>query len=95
MKDIATGSRAAGGVIRRGQVLNIAKGVVRANNPSSLSEFSGTLELTDRWAIDLLDSVEWNKLKGTIGKIKPSPQFLSKEKFTFQRAISAAVLKHN
>ena len=69
--------------------------MVRANNPSSLREFSGTLELTDRWAIDLLDSVEWSKLKGTIGKIKSSPQFLSNEKFTFQRAISAAVLKHD
>ena len=32
VKDIAIGTRAAGGVINRKQILNIAKGVVRENN---------------------------------------------------------------
>ena len=79
----------------RRQILNIVKGVVKANNPTSLKEFRGTLELTDQWARDLLDCMEWNKHKGTTGKIEPSPQFFSEEKFTFQRATSTAILEHD
>ena len=86
MKDIAIVTRAAGGVINRRQILIIAKGVVEANNPSSLKKIAGTKELTDRWARDLLDSMEWNKRKGTTGKIERCPQFLFEETFTLQRA---------
>ena len=38
--------------------------------------------------------MEWNKHKATIEKIEPSPQLLSEEKFTFQRAVSIAVFEH-
>ena len=31
----------------------------------------------------------------TTGKVEPSPQFLAEEKFTFQRAISAAISEHD
>lgn len=64
VKDIAIGTRSAGGVINRKQILNIAKGVIKANNPNSLKEFGGTLELTDRWARSVLDSMQWVKRKG-------------------------------
>ena len=47
VKDIAISTRAAGGVISRKQILNIAKGVVRANNLNALKEFGGSLDLTD------------------------------------------------
>ena len=50
--------------------------VVRANNPNALKEFGGTLDLTDRWARDVLTKLEWRKRKGTTGKVEPSPQFL-------------------
>lgn len=50
VKDIAIGTRAAGGVINRKQIINIAKGVVRANDPNALQEYGGSLNLTDRWA---------------------------------------------
>ena len=33
--------------------------------------------------------------KGTTSKVDPSPQFLTEEKFTFQRTISTAILEHN
>ena len=39
--------------------------------------------------------MEWVKRKGTTGKIEPSQQFLSEEKFTFQRAISTAVFDND
>ena len=84
VKDTAIGKRVAGGVISRRQIVNIGKVVVKANNPSSLKEFGGTLELTDQWARDLLDSKKWNKCKGATEKIEPSPQFLSEEIFRFQ-----------
>ena len=56
--------------------------MVKAYNPSSLKEFEGTLKLTDQWARDLLDSMDWNNRKG---------QLRQQEKFTFQRTISTAV----
>ena len=84
IKDIAIGTRAAGGVINRKQILNISKGVDRANNPSALKEFGGSLDLTDRRARDVLKQLKWNKRKGTTGKVDPSPQFLAEEKFIFQ-----------
>ena len=39
VKDIATGTRVAAGVVNEKQILNIAKGVVRANNRNALKEF--------------------------------------------------------
>ena len=71
VKDIAFGTRSAGRVINRKQILNIANGVVKANNPNSLKEFGGKLELTDRWARYLLNTMEWKKRKGTTGKVEP------------------------
>ena len=47
VKDIAIATRAVGGVINRKQILNIAKGAVRENNPKALKEFGGILDLTD------------------------------------------------
>ena len=91
VKEIAIGTRAAGGVINRNQILNIAKGVVRANNPNALKEFGGRLDLTNRWVRDVLKQLKWSKHKGTTGKVDPSPQFLVEEKFTFQKTISTAI----
>ena len=95
VKDIAIGTRAASGVINRKQILNIRKGVVRANNPNELIEFGGSLDLTDCWARDVLKQLKWSKRNGTTGKVDPSPQFLAEEKFTFQRAISTTILEHD
>ena len=95
VKDIAIGTRQAGGVINRRQIVNIAKGVVRANNPDILKEFGGTVELTNRWARRVLSDLNWSKRNGTTGKTKPLPQFLAEEKFTFQRAISTAISSHD
>ena len=47
VKDIAIRTRQAGGVINKRQIVNITKGVVRANNPEILKEFGGTVELTN------------------------------------------------
>ena len=91
VKDIAIGTRQAGGVINRRQILNIAKGVVKSNNPDILVEVGGTVELTNRWARGILSDMNWCKRKGTTGKVEPSPQFLAEEKFTFQRAISSKI----
>ena len=40
----------AGGVINRRQLISIATGVGRANNPNHLKEYGGHLVLTDKWA---------------------------------------------
>ena len=95
VKDIAISTRVADGVINRKQILNIAKGVVRANNPNALKEFGGSLDLADCWGKDVLKQPKWSKSKGTTGKVDPSPQFLVEEKFTFQRTISTAILERD
>ena len=93
VKDITIGKRAAGGVINRKQILNIAKGVVRANNSNVLKEFGGSLDLTDLWPRDMLKQLKSGKRKGTTGNVDPSPQVLAEEKFTFQRTISKVILE--
>ena len=47
VKDIAIGTRQAGGVINRRQIVNIAKGIFRANNSDILKEFRFTVEQTN------------------------------------------------
>ena len=66
VKDIAIETRQAGGVIDRRLILNIAKGVIRANNPDILKEFGGIVESTDRWARRILSKFNWSKCKGNI-----------------------------
>ena len=58
VKDIAIGTRAAGGVINRKQIINIAKGVVRANDPNTLKEFGGTIELILNSKRNYLQTIE-------------------------------------
>ena len=76
-------------------VINIGPGVVKANEPNLLKEYGGPLELTEDWARNVLESVEWIKRKGTTGKTEPSDGFLAEEKFTLQRAISTAFLEND
>ena len=69
VKDIAIGTRAAGGVIDRKQILNIAKDVVRANNPNVLKESGGSLDLADRWARDVLNQLSGANAKEPLVKL--------------------------
>ena len=95
IKDIIVGSRLAGTAISRKMVIAIATGVIKANDPKSLREFDGSLELTEGWARNVLKSMDWVKRKGTTGKVEPCSKFLEEEKFTFQRAIAKAVSDHD
>ena len=95
VEDVITGVRLAGGVISRKMVMAIGTGVVKANYPSKLKEFSGHIVLTEGWARNALKSMAWSKRKGTTGKIEPSEQFLLEEKLTFQRQISIVINDHD
>ena len=76
------GTRMAGGVIKRRQFISIATAVARANNLNLLKEYDSHLMLTDKWADGrMLEKLTWGKRKGATGKVGPSPQFLTKEKF--------------
>ena len=63
VKDIALGTRMAGGVINRRQLISIATEVLRANNPNLLKEYGGDLVLTDKWARGVLEKLTWSKRK--------------------------------
>ena len=47
----------AGGAINGHQLVRIATGVVRANNPNLLKEYGGDLVLTDKWAKGVLENL--------------------------------------
>ena len=83
-----------GGVINRHQLITVATGVVRANNPNLLKEYGSDLVLTDKWTRGVLEKLTSSKRKGITGKEDSSPQFLTEEKFTFQRNI-ALVSEHD
>ena len=91
VEDIIVGTRLAGSVVNRKQVVCIGRGVVMANDPNLLRDFGGDLDISEGWARRVLDSMKWVKRKGTTGKVEPSPQFLAEENFTFQREIASAV----
>ena len=95
VKDIAIGTRMAGGVVNRRQLINIGKGVLRANDPHLLKEFGGHVDLSKDWAKRIFKKLNWKKRKATTGKVDPSPQFLAEEKFTFQRQIASVVYEHD
>ena len=82
-------------VISRRMVISIGNGVLKANDPNTLSEFGGTITLTEDWARGILRSMDWVKRKATTGKVEPSTQCLAEEKFTFQKAISTYVYDHD
>ena len=69
-----------GRVISRHQLISIATGVVRVNNPNFLKEDGGDVVLTNKWARRALEKLN-------------CPVF-SQKKFTFKRNISALVSEH-
>ena len=70
VKDIAIGTRQAGAVINKRQIVNIAKGVVEENPLNILKELGGTVQLTNRWARGILTQLNWSQRKGTTGKVE-------------------------
>ena len=74
-------------------VTSLGAGVLKANNPNSLSEFGGNVILTDMWTKDVLKSMDWVKRKGTTDK--PSKQLLVEDKFTFQMSILKVIYEHD
>ena len=95
LKEVIVGVRLSGTVIPRRMVTSIGNGVLKASDPNTLSEFGGTITLTEDWARGILRSIDWVKRKATTGKVEPSTQFLAEEKFTFQKAISTYVYDHD
>ena len=89
IKEVIVGVRLSGAVISRRMVISIGNGVSKANDPNTLSEFGGTITLTEDWARGILRSMNWVKRKATTGK------FLAEERFTFQEAISTYVYDHD
>ena len=57
----------AGGVVNRRQLINIGKGVVRANDPHLLKEFGGHVDLSKDWAKRIFKKLNWKKRKATTG----------------------------
>ena len=95
INEVIVGVRLSGAVISRRMVISIGNGVLKANDPNTLSEFGGTITLTEDWARGIWRSMDWVKRKATTGKVEPSTQFLAEEKFTFQKAISTYVYDHD
>ena len=69
-------------------VIAIETGVIKATEPKILKEFGG---ITEGWAQNVLQNMDWVKRKRTTGKVEPCAKFLEKEKFSFPCAISRFV----
>ena len=95
IKEIIVGIRLAGAAISQKMVIAIGRRVIKANNPSLLLEFEGSVTLTENWARGVLKNMNWVKRKGTTGKVEPSKQLLAEEKLTFQKNISKVVYEHD
>ena len=96
IKDVIIGSRLAGKVIFREMVVAIGVGAVKAANTRKiLREFGQSLEITERWARNVLKGMDLGQRKRTTGKVEPCPKFIEEKKITFQRAISKFVSDHD
>ena len=58
IKEVIVGVRLSGAVISRRMVISIGNGVLKANDPNTLSEFGGTITLTEDWARGILRSMD-------------------------------------
>ena len=61
IKDVVIGVRLSGTAISGKTVISIGNEVLKANDPNTLSEFSGTITLADDWARGILQSMEWGQ----------------------------------
>ena len=76
-------------------VISIGNGVLKSNDPKTLSEFGGQITLTEDWTRSTLQSVDCIKWKETIRSIEPLSQLLVEERFVFQNSITAIVNDHD
>ena len=95
IKEVVIGERLSGAVIWRKMVISIGNGVLKSNDPKTLSEFGGQITLTEDWTRSTLQSVDCIKWKETIRSIEPSSQLLVEERFVFQNSITAIVHDHD
>ena len=95
INDLIVGSREAGGVISRRNVINIGRAVVLTTKPELLEETGGSLKLTENWARGILRSLNYVKRRGTTSKRKISVMLYEEVKFRFQSDISILVRQYN
>ena len=76
-------------------VITISNGVLKANDPNTLSEFDGHITSTEDWTGGILQSMVWVTRKGITGRIEPSPQLLAEERFIFQKSIVTVVYDYD
>ena len=95
VKNIASETQQAGGVINRRQILNIAKVVIRPDYPwhSERVWWNCGINCGIKWCSNQTEIEQ--KRRGAVGTAEIFPPFLTGEKFIFKKAISTAVSRHN
>ena len=94
-RDVLIESRLVETMTFKKMVIAIGAGVIKANEPKKLKEFGWGLELTQGWALNLLQDMDWVQRKETTGKVEPYTKFLKEEKFSFECAISKFVSEND
>ena len=79
VRNVIIGSGLAGTVISRKMITAIGTGVIKINELRILKEFGGSLELTESWARNVLNNMNWVKRKETTWKTEPCTTCLEKE----------------
>ena len=87
--------RESGGVVNSRIVRSAAKGLVSYFNPSILVENGGHVDLSQNWALSLLERMNYVKKKGTTAKSKESDANFKKRKEEFLREVFISVELEN
>jgi len=95
VKDLIVGSREAGAVILRNDVINIGNGVIMAEQPNILVENGGHVKLTDKWARNVLFTLGYSKRRQTTSKRQICDMLYEEVKLQFQIEISILVKEHS
>ena len=94
IKVILENLRISGCAITRKVVIAVGNGVLASKCPDKMSRNGGSIELSIKWARNILKSMNWTRRRGTTAKRKMNPALYDELCFTWKRNIAEIVLEH-
>ena len=85
IKQILSNLRVAGCSISRKVVISVGNGVLASRCPEKMSRNGGKINLTVKWARDILKSMNWVKRRGTTAKRTINPAVNDELAFTWKK----------
>ena len=92
--EMASNMRLSGAVVNYNILIAIAKGIVVANDRTSLKEYGGTITFSWKWCESVFRRMKWTKRKCTTEKAVIAPGLIREIGFTFLSEVSEIVQAH-